>query len=125
MVPLVDLIENRRLILRTLGCAIIASALLLTLWTGSGMAGLAGLAAASEPADQLELSAALADLHEQLDHFEERFGRHRAESGYWGFTAERVTERDELYLVVNYSSPAGRPDASHETLWPPASFTPE
>jgi ATP-binding cassette, subfamily F, member 3 len=39
----------------------------------------AGLAAASDPADQLELSAALADLHEQLDHFEERFGRHRAE----------------------------------------------
>jgi ATP-binding cassette subfamily F protein 3 len=39
----------------------------------------AGLAAASEPEAQLELSAALADLHEQLDHFEERFGRHRAE----------------------------------------------
>jgi ATP-binding cassette subfamily F protein 3 len=39
----------------------------------------AGLAAATDPADQLELSAALADLHEQLDHFEERFGRHRAE----------------------------------------------
>ncbi len=39
----------------------------------------AGLAAAAAPADQLELSAALADLHEQLDHFEERFGRHRAE----------------------------------------------
>jgi ATP-binding cassette subfamily F protein 3 len=39
----------------------------------------AGLAAAADPALQLELSAALADLHEQLDHFEERFGRHRAE----------------------------------------------
>ena len=41
----------------------------------------AGLAAT--PADDhdqaLELSAALADLHEQLDHFEERFGTHRAE----------------------------------------------
>jgi ATP-binding cassette subfamily F protein 3 len=39
----------------------------------------AGLAAATDPEAQLELSAALADLHEQLDHFEERFGRHRAE----------------------------------------------
>ncbi len=39
----------------------------------------AGLAAAAAPDAQLELSAALADLHEQLDHFEERFGRHRAE----------------------------------------------
>jgi ATP-binding cassette subfamily F protein 3 len=39
----------------------------------------AGLAAASDAEQQLELSAALADLHEQLDHFEERFGRHRAE----------------------------------------------
>ena len=48
----------------------------------------AGLAAATEPEAQLELSAALADLHEQLDHFEERFGRHRAERllGGLGFT---------------------------------------
>jgi len=50
----------------------------------------AGLAAT--PADDheqaLELSAALADLHEQLDHFEERFGTHRAERllGGLGFT---------------------------------------
>ncbi len=38
-----------------------------------------GLHAATEAEAQLELSAALADLHQQLDHFEERFGRHRAE----------------------------------------------
>ncbi len=39
----------------------------------------ADLAAAREPADQLELSQALAELHEEVDHFEERFGRRRAE----------------------------------------------
>jgi ATP-binding cassette subfamily F protein 3 len=39
----------------------------------------AALAAAAEAAEQLELSQALAELHEELDHFEERFGRHRAE----------------------------------------------
>jgi ATP-binding cassette subfamily F protein 3 len=38
-----------------------------------------GLHAATEAEAQLELSEALADLHEQLDHFEERFGKHRAE----------------------------------------------
>jgi len=37
------------------------------------------LAAAREPADQLELSQALAELHEELDHFEEHFGRRGAE----------------------------------------------
>jgi ATP-binding cassette, subfamily F, member 3 len=37
------------------------------------------LTAAHDHDQQLELSAALADLHEQLDHFEERYGRHRAE----------------------------------------------
>jgi len=49
-----------------------------------------GLAAARDPEAQLELSAALADLHEQLDHFEERFGRHRAERllGGLGFQAD-------------------------------------
>jgi ATP-binding cassette subfamily F protein 3 len=53
------------------------------------MAAEAGLAAARDPEAQLELSAALADLHEQLDHFEEHFGRHRAERllGGLGFTA--------------------------------------
>jgi ATP-binding cassette, subfamily F, member 3 len=53
----------------------------------------AGLAAAREPEAQLELSAALADLHEQLDHFEERFGRHRAERllGGLGFTLEDLS----------------------------------
>jgi ATP-binding cassette subfamily F protein 3 len=39
----------------------------------------AALAAAREPADQLELSQALAELHEELDHFEEHHGRVRAE----------------------------------------------
>jgi ATP-binding cassette subfamily F protein 3 len=39
----------------------------------------AALAVAREPADQLELSQALAELHEELDHFEEHYGRHRAE----------------------------------------------
>jgi ATP-binding cassette subfamily F protein 3 len=37
------------------------------------------LAAAAAPEEQLELSQALADLHGELDHFEEHFGRHRAE----------------------------------------------
>jgi ATP-binding cassette, subfamily F, member 3 len=39
----------------------------------------AALATAREEAEQLELSQALADLHEELDHFEEHYGRHRAE----------------------------------------------
>jgi ATP-binding cassette subfamily F protein 3 len=37
------------------------------------------LAAATSEADQLELAQALAEEHEALDHFEERYGRHRAE----------------------------------------------
>jgi ATP-binding cassette subfamily F protein 3 len=39
----------------------------------------AALAEARGEEEQLELSQALADLHEELDHFEEHFGRHRAE----------------------------------------------
>jgi ATP-binding cassette subfamily F protein 3 len=39
----------------------------------------AALAAAGEPEEQLELSQALADLHDALDHFEDRYGRRRAE----------------------------------------------
>ncbi len=39
----------------------------------------AALAGAREELDQLELSAALAALHEELDHFEEHYGRRRAE----------------------------------------------
>ncbi|WP_242346835.1 ABC-F family ATP-binding cassette domain-containing protein [Anaeromyxobacter terrae] len=48
------------------------------------------LAAARAAEEQLELSAALAELHEALDHFEERFGRHRAERilGGLAFTAD-------------------------------------
>jgi len=39
----------------------------------------AALAQAPGAAEQLELAAALAELHDELAHFEERFGRHRAE----------------------------------------------
>jgi ATP-binding cassette subfamily F protein 3 len=39
----------------------------------------AALASAADAADQLELSQALAELHEELDHFDEHYGRHRAE----------------------------------------------
>ncbi len=39
----------------------------------------AALAQAAEAEEQLELSQALAELHEELDHFEEHYGRHRAE----------------------------------------------
>jgi ATP-binding cassette, subfamily F, member 3 len=39
----------------------------------------AALAAAPEAAEQLELSQDLAELHEELDHFEEHFGRRHAE----------------------------------------------
>src|SRR5512146_3058683 len=39
----------------------------------------ADLAAARTPEEQLELSQTLAELHEEADHFEERFGRRRAE----------------------------------------------
>jgi ATP-binding cassette subfamily F protein 3 len=50
----------------------------------------AALAAAAAPEEQVELSAALASLHEELAHFEERHGRHRAERilGGLGFRAE-------------------------------------
>ncbi len=39
----------------------------------------AAVDAATEEGEQLELAQSLADLHEELDHFEERYGRHRAE----------------------------------------------
>jgi ATP-binding cassette subfamily F protein 3 len=50
----------------------------------------AALATAREPADQLELSQSLAELHEELDHFEEHYGRRRAERilGGLGFTED-------------------------------------
>jgi ATP-binding cassette subfamily F protein 3 len=46
------------------------------------------LAGSVEHDEQLELAQTLADLHQELDHFEERFGRHRAERilGGLGFT---------------------------------------
>src|SRR5690606_16626316 len=34
---------------------------------------------ASGEAEQMELAGALAELHEELEHFEEHYGRHRAE----------------------------------------------
>jgi ATP-binding cassette subfamily F protein 3 len=50
----------------------------------------AALASAGEAAEQLELSQALAELHEELDHFEEHYGRRRAERilAGLGFSAE-------------------------------------
>jgi ATP-binding cassette subfamily F protein 3 len=53
----------------------------------------AALAAATDAADQLELSQALAELHEELDHFDEHFGRHRAERilGGLGFAQDDLS----------------------------------
>ncbi len=50
----------------------------------------AALAVAREPTEQLELSQALAELHEELEHFEEHYGRHRAERilGGLGFSQD-------------------------------------
>jgi ATP-binding cassette subfamily F protein 3 len=39
----------------------------------------AALAAAKEDAEQMELATLLAELHEEREHFDEHFGRHRAE----------------------------------------------
>jgi ATP-binding cassette subfamily F protein 3 len=39
----------------------------------------AALRAATDAGEQLELAQSLADLHQELDHFEERHGRHQAE----------------------------------------------
>jgi ATP-binding cassette subfamily F protein 3 len=54
----------------------------------------ASLAAAGDEAEQLELSQDLAELHEELDHFEEHFGRRRAERILLGlgFGVERLDE---------------------------------
>ncbi len=54
----------------------------------------AALAAAGSEAEQLELSQDLAELHEELDHFEEHYGRRRAErilTGL-GFAAAQLEE---------------------------------
>ncbi|GEJ59019.1 ABC-F family ATP-binding cassette domain-containing protein [Anaeromyxobacter diazotrophicus] len=52
-----------------------------------------------QPEEQLELSQALADLHAELDHFEERFGRHRAERILTGLGfAPAELERDSAAL---------------------------
>jgi len=47
--------------------------------TGRLSATEAALSQAREAEEQLELSQALAELHEELDHFEEHYGHHRAE----------------------------------------------
>jgi ATP-binding cassette subfamily F protein 3 len=54
----------------------------------------AALAAAGDVLEQLELSQDLAELHEELDHFEEHFGRRRAERILLGlgFGQERLEE---------------------------------
>ncbi len=53
------------------------------------------LAAAGDDETRLELSQRLADLHHQLTDFEERYGRHRAESILTGLGfAEKELERD-------------------------------
>ena len=53
----------------------------------------ASLAAAPDREAQLELSQTLADLHAELDHFEEHYGRHRAERilAGLGFHEERLS----------------------------------
>jgi ATP-binding cassette subfamily F protein 3 len=51
----------------------------------------AALAAAQDHDEQLELSQTLADLHAELDHFEERFGRHRAERILGGLGFEEAS----------------------------------
>ncbi len=55
----------------------------------------AALASAREEAEQLELSQALADLHEELDHFEEHYGRPKAERilAGLGFREEELARR--------------------------------
>ena len=52
----------------------------------------AALAEAGADEERLELSEALAELHDELSHFEERFGRHRAERilGGLGFAPDRL-----------------------------------
>jgi ATP-binding cassette, subfamily F, member 3 len=59
----------------------------------------AALAAASSEADQLELAQALAEEHEALDHFEERYGRHRAERilGGLGFTIDDLRRESRTF----------------------------
>ncbi len=51
-----------------------------------------GLETATEEAEQLELAQSLADHHASLDHFEERFGRHRAESLLDGLAFRDLTQ---------------------------------
>jgi ATP-binding cassette subfamily F protein 3 len=54
----------------------------------------AALATAGEAAEQLELSQDLAELHEELAHFEEHYGRRRAERilGGLGFSEDDLTK---------------------------------
>ncbi len=54
----------------------------------------AALAEAKEEAEQLELAQSLADLHEELDHFDEHYGAHRAETILvgLGFRPEQLSD---------------------------------
>ncbi|HVO21891.1 MAG TPA: ABC-F family ATP-binding cassette domain-containing protein [Anaeromyxobacter sp.] len=54
----------------------------------------AALSAAGAEAEQIELAQALAELHEELEHFEEHYGRRRAERILLGlgFAPERLAE---------------------------------
>ena len=89
----------------------------------------AALAAAREPAEQLELSQALAELHEELDHFEEHYGRRRAERilAGLGFAARRprpprphLLRRLEDARRARRAPPAGpRPAAPRRADQPP------
>jgi ATP-binding cassette subfamily F protein 3 len=59
----------------------------------------AALAASADAAEQLELSQDLAELHEELEHFEEHYGRRRAErilSGL-GFTDDDLTKQARTF----------------------------
>jgi ATP-binding cassette subfamily F protein 3 len=57
------------------------------------------LAESRDTDEQLELSQALAELHEELDTFEERFGRHRAERILrgLGFSAADLARRTQTF----------------------------
>ncbi|MBK7864030.1 MAG: ABC-F family ATP-binding cassette domain-containing protein [Archangiaceae bacterium] len=56
----------------------------------------AALAEAREEAEQLELAQSLADLHEELDHFDAHYGTHRAEAILLGLGFQPHTVNSQL-----------------------------
>ncbi|MBX7099529.1 MAG: ABC-F family ATP-binding cassette domain-containing protein [Myxococcaceae bacterium] len=56
----------------------------------------AALAGAKDEAEQLELAQALADTHETKDHFDEHYGRHRAEAILKGLGFQPTDSEREL-----------------------------